>query len=75
MRFLTQTLIALEGVAHDCGDDLQALELPLQQCDLQCTSIALKFALAALDGVQLKGDPVTNWAYMISNYNLTFEWF
>ncbi|KKZ66332.1 hypothetical protein EMCG_07933 [[Emmonsia] crescens] len=73
VRFLTQTLIALEGVACGRGDDLRALELPLQQCNSQCIFITLKFAWAALDGVQLKGDPVTNWVNMIFRYNLTFR--
>jgi hypothetical protein len=69
-RFLTQTLGALEGAAHDYGDDILALELPLQQCDLQCASIAQKTAKRT---VKRSDNTISNWKYLLSSYNLTFR--
>ncbi|KAF3018784.1 hypothetical protein E8E15_008590 [Penicillium rubens] len=70
VRFLTQTLGALEGAAHDYGDDILALELPLQQCDLQCASIAQKTAKRT---VKRSDNTISNWKYLLSSYNLTFR--
>ena len=69
-RFLTQTLAAFKGAAHDCGGDILALELPLQQCDMQCASIALKIAKCI---VQPRENVIRRWECMISSYNLTFR--
>lgn len=69
-RFLTQTLAALEGAAHDYGNDILALELPLQQCDMQCASIAQKIAKRT---VKPSDNAIRNWKYMLSSYNLTFR--
>ncbi|KGO75962.1 hypothetical protein PITC_073380 [Penicillium italicum] len=64
------TLGALEGVVHDYGDDVLALELSLQQCDLQCVSIAQKIAKRT---VKTSDNTISNWKYMLSSYNLTFR--
>lgn len=70
-RFLTQTLVALGGVVHDCGGDLLALELPLQQCEMQCTFIAMKVAKGIVQ--RKEKNAIRAWADMISSYNLTFR--
>ncbi|KAF4772657.1 hypothetical protein HAV15_005058 [Penicillium sp. str.  len=69
-RFLTQTLVALVGVAHYCAGDLLPLELPLQQCDIQCTSIALNIADNI---VQPRDSAIKSWANTLSSYNMTFR--
>lgn len=69
-RFLTQTLVALEGVAHYCAGDLLPLELPLQQCDIRCTSIALTIADNI---VQPCDSAIESWANTLSSYNMTFR--
>lgn len=70
-RFLAQTLVALGGVAHDCGGDLLALELPLQQCEMQCTLVAMKIAEGIVQRKQKNA--IRSWADMMSSYNLTFR--
>lgn len=70
-RFLAQTLVALGGVAHDYGGDLLALELPLQQCEMQCTLVAMKIAEGIVQRKQKNA--IRSWADMMSSYNLTFR--
>lgn len=77
-RFLTQTLVALGGVVHECGGDLLALELPLQQCEMQCTFIAMKVAKCIVQREEKtiqreEKNAIRAWADMISSYNLTFR--
>jgi hypothetical protein len=58
-------------VAYDYNGDLLALELPLQQCGIQCTSSALNIVE---NNVQ-PSDKATirAWEDMLSNYNMTFR--
>lgn len=69
-RFLTQTLVALEGVAYDYTGDLLALEVPLQQCDIQCISIALN---VHGNNVQPGDKAIKGWADILHYYNMTFR--
>lgn len=70
-RFLKQTLLALESMAYDYGGDLLPLQLPLQLCDIQCTSIALNI----LERVQPRDKSIKRWGDILSAYNMTFRVF
>lgn len=66
----TQTLVALEGVANHYSGDLLTLDLPLQQCDMQCASIALKIAKHI---AQPEENATRCWADMTFSYCLIFK--
>ena len=69
--FLTQTLVALERVVHHCNGDILALELPFQQCAMQCESIALQIVEKTTQPCDEK--IIRGWVNMLSSYNMTFR--
>ncbi|KAL4733495.1 hypothetical protein BDV11DRAFT_199919 [Aspergillus similis] len=72
-EFLMQTLVALRGVAHEYVRDFLMLELPLQQCDMQCASIALDILKYIMQPEKNSIQSWDDWQSVISRYRLTFR--
>ncbi|KAF7588285.1 hypothetical protein BBP40_005939 [Aspergillus hancockii] len=68
-----QTLVALRGEPHKYDREFWMLELPLQHCEMQCTSIALGVFKYIMQPEKNSIQRWNDWRYVISRYRLTFR--